>query len=137
MIELAIQNQKEVYSPGDVIDCEYRVLVDDPRDVQAIETSVLWYTSGKGDEDIGVHFFKRRLKREMSANELEKTHRFSVELPGSPLSYRGSIIQVNWCVRVRVFFKKGRQQTFDVDFQLGDVGEANLNQCLDDDENAT
>lgn len=121
MVELEIVNQKDDYSPGDIIECEYRIAPEGQKRIQAIETSVLWYTQGKGDEDLGVHFFKRRLRREMAENELEKVHRLSVQLPRSPLSYSGAILQIQWCVRVCLFFKKGGPETFEREFQLGDM----------------
>ena len=50
------------YDPGNVLTCEYVIDEELLDDLQTLETSVLWYTEGKGDEDIGVHFFVRRTR---------------------------------------------------------------------------
>lgn len=134
-IELQLVDDREVYEPGDVLICEYAVFiqtetqedsdrvpdnsVESATEVSAVESSVIWYTDGKGDEDLGVHFFERRKKSTLLAKQLAETHRISTVLPKSPLSYEGEIVQVRWCVRLRIFLAADRQITKDLPFQLG------------------
>ena len=47
------------YAPGDTLSGEYRVNGIAADQVAAIEVSVVWYTEGKGDQDMAVHEFWR------------------------------------------------------------------------------
>ncbi len=108
-----------LYWPGDVIAGHYFVHVADPADVRACEVSVLWHTLGKGEEDMAVHYFKRETFDEQNVFDVQTPHRFGAELPNSPLSYDGRIVKIAWCVRVRVFLRKGREAVNEQPFQLG------------------
>ncbi len=91
--------------------------------VRGMERSVLWYTEGKGEEDIGVHFFERITDRATAA---AAAGTFGCELPRSPLSYEGVIVKIRWCVRVRLFFDGGRDFISEHVFDLGAVPAARL-----------
>lgn len=101
--------------------CSYSLDHREDNDLTAVETSVIWYTSGKGVEDIGVHFFERRHQKELEEINQNVTQKLTVRLPNTPLSYDGKIVQLNWCVRIRVFLSDGRQLNFDEPFRLGNV----------------
>jgi hypothetical protein len=118
-VELNLLDDKPWYAPGDTLQCAYRCRDVDLASLQAIETSVLFHTEGKGQEDIGVHFFRRMPRREIGPDDLQRTLRFVVHLPSSPLSYDGAIIKVRWSVRVRLFFRRGRHATFERQFRMG------------------
>lgn len=120
-IELQLIDDRDVYQPGDVLVCEYSLQLPDDVQVSAVESSVIWFTDGKGDEDMGVHFFERRKKSSLLPKQLAEKHRLGTVLPKSPLSYEGAIVQVRWCVRIRVFLATGKQFTEDVLFQLGET----------------
>jgi hypothetical protein len=109
------ENQRQ-YCPCDELTFEIQVDAVERAEVQAVEVSVLWYTEGKGDEDMGVHFFERRKSSE--SNDLRELHRASTVLPRSPLSYDGKIVKIRWCVRARCFMKRGREYHEDFVFQL-------------------
>jgi hypothetical protein len=47
-------------------------------------------------------------------------------LPGSPLSYEGIIIKIQWCARVRVFLQDGSTYTQDQAFLLGKTPVAQI-----------
>ena len=64
---------------------------------------MLWHTEGKGDEDLGVHFFDRRAADHDS--DLRGPATLSVPLPNSPLSYDGVVVKIHWSVRVRAFLR--------------------------------
>jgi hypothetical protein len=91
--------------------------------VRAVELSVLWYTDGKGDEDLGVHHFERLSGDEAGAIAPGRLNRFTARLPRSPLSYDGVLVKVCWCVRVRVFWDGG-EACAEAPFRLGDVAPA-------------
>ncbi len=101
--------------------CEYRLRAVEGLAIHAIETSVVWIAGGKGSEDIGVHFFQRISKDAISPSMLQRPQRVSTVLPNSPLSYPGMIVQIRWCVRVRMFYGNELELNQDLDFTLGDT----------------
>lgn len=108
------------YRPLDPIAVRYQVEgVADDR-VRAIEQSVLWYTEGKGEEDLGVHFFQRLTDRRTVAAAAREGS-FAAQLPRSPLSYEGVIVKIRWCVRVRLFFTAARDFVSEHVFDVGAV----------------
>jgi len=121
LLSLQITAARRVYHPGDELECECQVDAVEANQIQALETSVLWYTEGKGDEDLGVHYFNRRLPGNCEDGDLRPMHRFKTVLPNSPLSYSGKIVKVRWCARVRLFLKKGKELYFEQPFTLGGV----------------
>jgi hypothetical protein len=92
--------------------------------VDAAELSVLWYTEGKGDEDLGVHHFERFEYEEDGPGAVRRERRFATRLPNNPLSYDGIVVKIVWCVRVRLFLDEGGERTVEIPFRLGDVAPA-------------
>jgi hypothetical protein len=97
---------------------------------RAVEHSVLWYTEGKGEEDLGVHFFERITERS-ALPPAAASGTFATLLPPSPLSYEGVIVKVRWCARVRVFFAGGRDFVSEYVFEVGRVPPARLPRGVD------
>ncbi len=126
---IRLDKSEHSFLPGDVLVCEYEIRLPAEMLADAVESSVIWTTGGKGEEDIGVHFFERRSKSTLDADQLRRTHRISTVLPRSPLSYVGVIVQIRWSVRLRVFV--GNQQfTDDLHFQLGNaIAASDLSPC--------
>lgn len=144
-----IQFDRQPYEflPLETLSGTFRLVDVALADVNRIEFSVLWFTEGKGDEDLGVHFFEsmdgtkglraeRFSSEEPSAPEVStgnfvipvpddenarQTFRFSVRLPASPLSYYGKILKIYWCARVRLFPKNGREVKSERIFTVGKV----------------
>lgn len=113
-----IQLDKErLYEPGDFLICEYQIELATDSEIKVLETSVLWSTEGKGEQDIGVHFFER--KKSLPSAAYLQTQKLSTVLPATPLSYRGRILNVDWYVRVKIFLANGRTFTENRLFQLG------------------
>ena len=92
---------------------------------RAVEHSVLWYTEGKGEEDLVVHFFER-VTEPSALPPAAASGTFATLLPPSPLSYEGVIVKVRWCVRVRVFFTGGRDFVSEYVFDVGRIPPARL-----------
>lgn len=109
------------FQPRETLAFAYQIDAVDPAEIAAVETSVLWYTEGKGDEDLSVHFFDRRVPSDAVDGDLRSLRHLECELPASPLSYHGFLFKIRWCVRVRVFLKGGRDFCTDEVFQLGSV----------------
>lgn len=88
---------------------------------EVLETSVLWYTEGKGDEDLHVHWFRRFCETDLQLMAPHQALRFGCRLPPSPLSYDGTLLRIRWCVRVRLFEPEQPEAMYQLPFQL--VGE--------------
>jgi hypothetical protein len=108
------------YYPGETLAGEFffRDLPDIPG--KTLEVSVVWFTEGKGDEDMAVHEFWRTDLEEHPL-DLSRPQCFSTALPASPLSYEGRIVKIRWCVRVRAFFHGGKDIFGQKLFRLGGV----------------
>ena len=89
--------------------CDYQVDAVGVDELASVEASIVWVTEGKGNEDMGVHFFERRVPGDAENGDLRPLHTIETTLPNSPLSYHGVLIHVRWCVRVRVFMKNDKQ----------------------------
>jgi len=120
-VTLALDDHSRVYAPGEVLAGQFSLEGVPSDSVRAVELSVLWYTDGKGDEDMAVHFFERIEPRAGDLVDFRLPRRFSTVLPNSPLSYHGMILKICWCVRVRVFLPRSKEITMEVPFQLGTV----------------
>jgi hypothetical protein len=109
-----------LYRPGEALSGEYSFVDLPENQAKTLEVSVIWFTVGKGDEDMAVHEFWRT-NLEENAVDLLGPQRFSTVLPSSPLTYNGRIVKIRWCVRVRVFFQGGKDVFGQKLFRLGDV----------------
>ncbi|MDO4570476.1 MAG: hypothetical protein Q4D38_08840 [Planctomycetia bacterium] len=122
-------------NPGESLSGTYRFVDVESSEIQRVELSILWYTEGKGDEDLGVHYFELIPweEREQKMNggllpPLPDDHalggEFETILPQTPLSYYGKVLKIRWCVRVRLFLKSGRDVKTERVFVLGSVPPA-------------
>jgi len=116
-----LENPLPVYYPGQVLSARYYLATEEPCDVRAIETSLLWRTEGKGDEDLGVHFFEKVELPEVERRDCSNERRLTTNLPSSPLSYDGFLLKIIWSVRVRMFLTSGKELVGEEPFQLGEV----------------
>jgi hypothetical protein len=124
-IDVQFDRADRCYEPGDELRMRYDVGGLGGDTLRAVEHSVLWYTEGKGEEDLGVHFFERITDR-ASLPDAVRGGSFETALPGSPLSYEGVIVKVRWCVRVRLFFASGRDFVSEHVFLVGRIPPARL-----------
>jgi hypothetical protein len=121
LISIMLDKHQQVFVPGETLRGEYQIDAVDPSEIHAVELSVLWYTEGKGDEDLAVHYFERLTADDAQTIGLHELRRFQTELPNSPLSYEGVLVKIRWCARVRVFLRNGRDAVAERGFQLGAV----------------
>lgn len=115
---------RPAYRPGEDLAGRFTWQADEPSDAEAVEVSILWYTEGKGDEDLGVHHFQRLGAEGDLPPPSGRERRFATRLPPSPLSYDGLIVKVCWVVRVRVFLRGGGELLGEAPFRVGDVARA-------------
>ena len=121
LISIQLLGPERTYQPRSTLVCEYQLDAIDPAEITAVEASVLWYTEGKGDEDLSVHYFERRTPTDVVDGDLRSLRRVECRLPATPLSYHGFLFKIRWCVRVRAFLRGGRDIFADEVFQLGNV----------------
>ena len=88
VVLIRLDDNGRVYRPGETLSGEYRVESLAADEVKAIELSVLWYTEGKGDEDMAVHEFKRLARDDGDWIDLHRPSRFSTTLPRQPAELR-------------------------------------------------
>ncbi|MCA9198680.1 MAG: hypothetical protein KDA87_14125 [Planctomycetales bacterium] len=121
LISIQIQEFRPSFRPGELLTVDYQIDAVAKGDLQAVEASVLWYTEGKGGEDLGVHYFERRVPGDAEDRDLRSWRRFQLNLPNSPMTYEGFLLKIRWCVRIRVFLKHGKQVVSEHPFVLGEV----------------
>ena len=122
-IDVQFDRADRCYEPGDELRMRYDVGGLGGDTLRAVEHSVLWYTEGKGEEDLGVHHFER-LDDTAGIGEALPTGTIAVRLPASPLSYEGVVVKIRWCVRIRLFFATGRDFVSEHVFDVGDIAPA-------------
>jgi hypothetical protein len=118
LIAIRIHSATCVFHPGDTLDCDFQIEAVPAADVQTVEIAVMWFTEGKGEEDLGVHYFERYTAGDAVDGDLRQLTRFQTRLPASPLTYHGAIVKIRWRVRVRVFWERGKETFADRVFQL-------------------
>ena len=118
------------YHPGDRLAGRYTVEGTQLRPARAVELSVLWYTAGKGEEDMAVHHFERLVDEPTRPLDLRVPRRFATVLPASPLSYDGVIVKICWCVRIRVFLSQGQETVTEMPFSFGNVPAGQIEQPI-------
>ena len=109
------------YEPGESLEFEYRLGRSIAEKLSAIEASVVWYTEGKGTEDLGVHFFQRVSGPTIAQRDWQKPQEIQSKLPASPLTYEGKLIKIRWCVRVRAYLNDGTELVAQQPFYLGSL----------------
>lgn len=97
------------YVGGDLLRCCWQIRQVPTEQVLGVETSVLWYTEGKGEEDLQVHHFERLSAGDVAGRDLSEDQPFTTRLPYSPLSYDGELLRIRWCARLRIFLPHGDQ----------------------------
>lgn len=124
LISIRIHDHHRSFQPGEELQFAYQLDAVEANEIQAVEASVLWHTEGKGDEDLAVHFFERRVPADAEDRDLRAQRKLSTCLPNSPLTYSGVSLKIRWCVRVRAFLRRGREVFFEQTIELGDVPPA-------------
>ena len=107
------------YMPGDELKFRVQLQAIEVSSLTAIETSVVWFTEGKGNEDLGVHFFQRLTGDAIQERDWTQPQSVESILPDSPLSYEGRLLKIRWCIRVRVYLADGTDLVAQEPFYLG------------------
>jgi len=109
------------YLPRESLGFHYSISGIETTSIIAIEASVVWFTEGKGSEDIGVHCFQRLTGDSITQHDWMQPMEIQTELPDAPLSYEGRLLKIRWCVRVRVYVTDGSELVAQEPFYLGSI----------------
>ena len=121
-MSVTLCHEDGVYECGQELSATWRVSRVTLDQLQAIEVSAMWYTEGKGDEDLHVHHFDRLDENRIRRMGLADEQSLKCSLPLTPLSYHGRLIRVQWCVRLRLFLADGREIVTEQPFHLVAAG---------------
>ncbi len=89
---IRIHLQEQALEPGSEL--EGRVeWVAERESIESVSISLLWYTEGKGTEDVEVV-----QHRQVSRPSMQGDHDFSFRLPDFPWSFSGTLISLVWAV---------------------------------------
>lgn len=89
-----------VYPRGAHVTGTVRVLTSNPLKARAILLEPRWQTSGKGDSNSGGGSPVQIHPGGELIGELDIP--FAIDLPLAPLSYTGTLIKIDWSLRVRI-----------------------------------
>jgi hypothetical protein len=94
-LQLETVGGRREYAPGDSVELEVEWQLLEAAD--AIEVRLVWYTVGKGDQDISVVEVER-----FDDPPLYNRRRCTCVLPEAPYSFSGRLISLVWCVELIV-----------------------------------
>ena len=114
---VSLRLERMEYQPGDELLGAFAV-ADVPARLRTLELSVLWYTEGKGDADLGVIHFEE-WSDDTRPLQRGQPQAFTVWLPRTPQSYDGVLIKIHWCARVRARWEGLSETLVEEPFTLG------------------
>lgn len=123
-MNVALCREDGCYQAGGTLTAKWRVRRVPIDELQAVEVSVLWHTEGKGDEDLHVHHFQRFGDQQLKRIGLTDERSLQCQLPTTPLTYHGRLINIRWCLRIRLFMTDGREIVSEQPFYLVAVGDS-------------
>ena len=100
--EVRLELIETTHRPGGELAGAFVIPGGPPPDTRSVEFSVLWRTSGKGTEDIGVIHYRGWKQPDGTLADLPNPHAFTLALPKTPWSYDGELVKIHWLARVRV-----------------------------------
>ena len=81
LISISVEQRQRPHIAGQPLTGEFQIDAVDAAELRAVELSVLWYTEGKGDEDLGVHHFERWTDEDIAGQPLIELRKFAVPFP--------------------------------------------------------
>ncbi len=89
------------YHPGETLEAFIQVRPDIQINCRDVEIRVGWHTEGTGDRNSHTHFVDMAGVTSLSPDSVLE-HEISCQLPDSPWSYQGELIQIVWAVYVKI-----------------------------------
>jgi len=91
VVEISLDGNRRAVAPRDTLRGTLQWVLDAPP--ESVELRLLWYTEGRGDQDVGV---ARSLRIEAPA--AVGSSPFDFEAPGGPYSCAGRLVSVRWAL---------------------------------------
>jgi hypothetical protein len=121
--DVRIELSGEAFRPGGELSGVFVIPGGPPDDTESVELSVLWHTSGKGTEDLGVTFYRGWTAADGSLAGMPNPATFSTRLPPTPWSYDGELVKIHWVARVRVRYGKAGEVVRETAFTLAPAAQ--------------
>lgn len=104
MIQIRCDRSDKVFQPGETISgaVEWSEI---PPDAERVEIRLIWYTTGKGTQDV-----ETIEKVEIASPPPTGRERFEFVAPHRPISFSGMLIQLTWAIEVICFPEKDAEQ---------------------------
>ncbi len=112
-LKIGTREDRRHFRPGEELAGAAGWELDQPP--QAVEVRLIWFTRGKGSEDVGVADTVR-FERPQAA----EARPFRFQLPAAPSSFSGRLISLVWALEMVVL--PGKQSTR-LEFTLGPEGK--------------
>jgi hypothetical protein len=114
----------QLFHPGDEVGGAFVLPGGPPPDCESVELSVLWHTSGKGTEDLGVVHYQGWTAADGTLSALPNPGTFAVRLPNTPWSYDGTLVKIHWAARVRMRYGTSGEVVAEAPFVLAPRGRS-------------
>lgn len=125
MITISIDQSPPEFRPGEQISGRL-TWTDTAEPTTSLETRLIWYTEGKGDQDVDVV-----ASRPYEIRPNENSTRFQFTAPHRPFSFSGKLISLIWAVEVVTFpSKAGYREQISISNQGSEII---LDKSFDDD----
>jgi hypothetical protein len=92
-LQIEIQGGANAFLPGETLEGTVSWQLDAP--AETVELRLLWYTQGKGDQDVGVVSVVP-----FASPGLADRRAFRVRIPEGPYSFSGKLISLLWALEV-------------------------------------
>ena len=94
-LTIEIEADQTSFAPGRTISGHARWLFAEPPDKADLQ--LLWYTEGKGDDDVGL-----AEKIVFDSPQMSDLRRFEIQLPIGPYSFSGKLISLTWALELQI-----------------------------------
>lgn len=94
-LNLTVGNGRDCFEPGERI--EVKALWELAEPATAVELRLVWFTRGKGDQDVSVVESTRFEQPALSEQRI-----WNLDLPAAPYSFSGKLISLLWAVELLV-----------------------------------
>ena len=112
-LNLCVDNGRDSFEPGEHVEVSASWMLAEA--AEAIELRLVWYTRGKGDQDVSV---VESIRYDQPATSDQRI--WSIQLPSAPYSFSGKLISLLWVVEMLV--EPGEESTR-YDLQLAPRGK--------------
>lgn len=102
-LEISLETKEAIFAPGETVAGEVSWLFHDM--IKPLEIRLIWYTKGKGTQDVTLVE-----KMKIDSNTMSGQSPFSFKLPPTPYSFSGKLISVIWALELVTLGKEYKKQ---------------------------